>query len=135
MPTRSPGFSIAGPGRRAHRHAHLVADHVGERGLAESRRTVQQHVIERLAALLRRGDRHLQVLADAILADVLVEQARAQPRLVLRVFVDARRGHEAVVRHLATSRNACFNARSKLASDADPMVLIAASAAFSARGR
>ena len=135
MPTRSPGFSIAGPGRRAHRHAHLVADHVGQRRLAEPGRPVQQHVIERLAALLRRGDRDLQVLADAILADVLVEQARAQPRLVLRVFVDARRGHEAVVRHLATSRNACFSARSKLASDADPTVLIAASAAFSARGR
>ena len=121
--------------RRAHRHAHLVADHVGERRLAEAGRPVQQHVIERLAALLRGGDRDLQVLADAILADVLVEQARAQARFVLRVFVDARRGHEAVVRHLATSRNACFNVRSKLASDADPSVLIAASTAFSASGR
>ena len=52
---------------------------------------MQQHVIERLAALLRRGDRHLQVLAHAVLADVVVEDARAQARFVLRVFVDARR--------------------------------------------
>jgi hypothetical protein len=96
---------------------------------------VQQHVIERLVPLLRGGDRDLQVLADAVLADVLVEQPRAQSRLVLRVFVDARRGHEAVVRHLATSRNACFNTRSKLASDDDPTIVTAASAAFSARGR
>ena len=102
---------------RAHRHAHLVADDVGERRLAESRRAVQQHVIERLAALLRGGDRDLQVLADAILSDVLVEPARAQARFVLRVFVDARRGHHAVVRHLASSRNACFNVRSKLPSE------------------
>ena len=68
-------------------------------------------------------------------ASRFVEDARAQSRLVLRVFVDASRGHQAVVRHLATSRNACFNTRSKLASDVDPMILIAASAAFSASGR
>ena len=53
---------------------------------------MQQHVIERLAALLGGGDRDVQVLADAILADVLVELARPQPRFVLRVVVDARRG-------------------------------------------
>ena len=96
---------------------------------------MQQHVIERLAALLRGGNRDLQVLADAVLPDVLVEQARAQARFVLRVLVDARGGHHAVVRHLASSRNACFNMRSKLASEADPSALIAASAAFSASGR
>ena len=59
-------------------------------------------MIERLAALLRRGDRHLQVLADAVLPDVLVERARAQPRLVLDVVVDARRGDEAIVGHVAS---------------------------------
>ena len=99
---RSPGFSIAGPGRRADRHAQLVRDHVRQRRLAETGRTVQQHVIERLAALPRRGDRDLQVLADAVLADVLVEDARAQPGFVLRVLVDARRGHESAgVIHLS----------------------------------
>ena len=122
--------------RRAHRHAHLVADHVGERRLAEAGRTVQQHVIERLAALLRRGDRHLQVLADAILADVLVEHARAQARFVLRVLVDARRGDEAIVRHFApASRSACFSVALEAGVGRDPTVLIAASTAFSASGR
>ena len=135
MPTRSPGFSIAGPRCRANGNAHFVPDHVRQRGLAEAGWPVQQHVIQRLAAMLRGRDGHLEVLADAILADVFVEDARAQSRLVLRVFVDARRGHQAVVRHLGTSRNACFNTRSKLASDVDPMILIAASAAFSASGR
>ena len=51
MPARSPGFSITGPGRRPDRHAELVGDDVGERRLAEPRRAVEQHVIERLAAL------------------------------------------------------------------------------------
>jgi len=90
MPTRSPGFSIAGPRRGADRDAHLVGNDVGERGLAEAGRAVQQDVIERLAPLLRGGDRHLEVLADAILADVLVERARAQPGLVLGVVLGAR---------------------------------------------
>jgi hypothetical protein len=58
---------------------------------------VQQHVIEWLGAPLRRLDRHLQVLADAILPDVLVEQARTQPGFVLSVVFDARRGNETIV--------------------------------------
>ena len=109
------------PGGGAHRHAHLVGDDVGERRLAEPGRAVQQHVIERLAALLRGRDRDLQVLADAILADVLVEQARAQPGFVLRVLVDARRGHHAVVRHRwPASRKRLFQHRARsCASEAD----------------
>ena len=96
---------------------------------------MQQHVIERLAALPGGGDRDVQVLADAILADVVVELARTQSRFVLRVVVDARSGQHAVVRHLATSRNACFRMRSKPRSEDGPIVLMAASAAFSASGR
>ena len=96
---------------------------------------MQQNVVERLAALLRGGNRDLQVLADPVLADVLVEQTRAEPRFVLRVFVDPHPGHEAVVRHLANSRSACFNMCSKPASDVDPSIFVAASTAFSASGR
>ena len=44
--------------------AELVRDDAGQRGFAEAGRPVQQHVIERLAALFRRGDRDLQLLAD-----------------------------------------------------------------------
>ena len=99
MPTRSPGFSMAGPDVARDLHAHLVGDDVRERRLAEARRSVQEDVIERLAALFGGGDRDLQVLADAVLADVLVEQPRPQAGFVLRVFVDARRGDQAIVHH------------------------------------
>ena len=95
---RSPGRSRTGPGRRAHRHAQLVADDVRERGLAEPGRTVEQHVVERLAALPRGRDRHLQVLAHALLADVVAQRPRPQPRLVLGVVVDPRRVDEARIR-------------------------------------
>ena len=91
-------------GGRADLHAQLVGDHVRERRLAEPGRTVQQHVIERFAALPRRRDRHLQVLADAVLPDVVVERPRAQARLVLDVFVHARGGDEAIVHGHAVTR-------------------------------
>jgi hypothetical protein len=50
---------------------------------------VQEHVIERFAALPGGGNRDLEILANAVLANVLVEPARPQPLFVLRVFVDA----------------------------------------------
>ena len=75
------------PRGRPDRHAELVGDDVGERRLAEPRRAVEQHVIERFAALLRRGNRDVQVLADAVLADVLVERPRPQTGFVLDVLV------------------------------------------------
>ena len=60
---------------------------------------MQQHVIHRLGALLRGGDRDLQVFANAILADVFVEPPRTQSGFVLRVFVDACRGDQTIVAH------------------------------------
>ena len=113
MAARSPAFSITGPAVDRIAHAQLVGDDIGERRLAQARRAVEQHVIERLAPLLRRGNRHLQVLAHAILTDVVVERARAQPGLVLRVVIGARRRYYAVVGHAPfiidrnTSRSIC----------------------------
>jgi hypothetical protein len=80
--------------RRPHLHAELVANHIRQRRLAETRRTVQQHVIQRVAALLRSSDRDEQVFTNAILADVVVENARAQPGFVLRLFFYRRGGDD-----------------------------------------
>src|SRR5262245_38791342 len=41
----------------------------------------------------------MQVLADAILADVVVEPARPQSDFVLRVLFDARRGQQSGIGH------------------------------------
>ena len=46
-------------------------------------------MIERFATSARRGDGDLQVLAHLVLADVVVQRARPQARLVLDVVVDA----------------------------------------------
>ena len=76
----------------------------------------------------------MKVFADSVLADVVVQDARAESRFVLRVFVDARCGYDSGVgqTYLANSRNACFNVRSKLPSG---IALTAASTAFSESGR
>ena len=117
---------------RTNRHPKLVGDDGCERRLAETGRPVEQHVVECLAPLACRGDRNMQVLADALLPDVLVERAWPQPRLVLDVVVRAGRGEDVAVAHfinaLSTARKAC----SKAASGA---AVISFSIAFSAAAR
>ena len=64
-------------GRRAEPRAHFVGDHRSESGLAETRRTVQQDVIERFAALSCGLDRNIEVVFDVVLADVFRQHASA----------------------------------------------------------
>jgi hypothetical protein len=64
-----------------------------------------------VASVVLRRNRDVQVFADALLADVLVEGARPEPRLVLTVLLIARRGYDAIVLHVlisarSTSRSA-----------------------------
>ena len=65
-----------GPGRLAQIDAHLVGDDVRQRRLAESRRTENQHVVERLVAAPRRLDEDLHLLLDAGLPDVVGQRLR-----------------------------------------------------------
>ena len=71
----------------ADRNTHFVADHIGERRLAQTGRSVQQNVIQRLAATACRGNRHLQIVSEPILAYVFVERPRTQSCFVLRVII------------------------------------------------
>ena len=73
-------------------------------------------MVERLAALPGRRDRDVQVLANAILADVLVERSRPEPGLVLDVLGHAGGGDDAIghsfmplIRSRSVSFNACSN--------------------------
>src|SRR3981081_943181 len=70
---------------------------MGERRLAQPRRTEQQNVIERLFAFFRGLDEDRELAADFFLADVLVERARPQ-RAVEHFFlrVHRRGGDQAV---------------------------------------
>ena len=57
---------------------HFVGDDVGQRGLAEPRGPVQQHVVDRLAALGRRLDGDLEGFNHIPLADIVGQQLRPQ---------------------------------------------------------
>ena len=59
---------MAGPLVDAKRRSHLVGHDVGERGLAETRRPVEEQVVEGFAALAGRADEDREVLAQAVLA-------------------------------------------------------------------
>jgi hypothetical protein len=91
------GLLNHGAGRRPDRDAELVRNDARQGRLSQTRRAVEEHVVQRFTALLRRGNRDVQVLAHPLLSDVLVERPRAEAGLVLRVFVDAHGGYEAIL--------------------------------------
>ncbi len=75
-------------------HAELARDDLRERGLAQPWRAEEQYMVERLAAGAGRLDEDAQILARALLADELVERARAKRRI--GIFGRAGRGDQAI---------------------------------------
>lgn len=68
-----------GARRDAQLGAHLVGDDVRERGFAQSRGAVQQHMVERVAAHECRLDEDAEVLDDLLLAREGFQFLRADP--------------------------------------------------------
>ena len=75
-------------------HPKLTRDYVRERGLAESRRSREQNVIEYLAALARRGDRHAEHALGTRLSNKFVERLRAQRLIEAPIFFNLGRRSE-----------------------------------------
>ena len=71
---------------------HLVREDAGERRLAETGRTVEQHVVDALSALACGLDRDAKARDGLVLADVFLERAWTELALELRLL---RRGHRA----------------------------------------
>jgi hypothetical protein len=109
----------------AEAHAQFLGDDLGERGLAEPRRPVQQHVVERFAARLRRLDEHPQILADLFLADEFVECERAD--MPLRPVLGQR-----FARHVAGRRFLAHRANSRKASGTSACTLASSPSFFTA---
>ena len=90
---------VAGPldrrsAGRLELHSQLVGDDLRERGLAEPRRTREQHVVERLVALPRCIDQDAEVVLDARLAQVLVADTGDAGAVDLEVVLDEPAGDE-----------------------------------------
>ena len=77
------GFFHHRSGGAADRNAHLVGDDARQRGLAETGRTENQGVVERLGAFARRADEDFHLLFYLLLADVLAQQQRPQRVLIV----------------------------------------------------
>ena len=71
------------PRRHLEAHAQLVGDDVRERRLAQARRAVQQHMVERFLTHASGHDEHLQVLHHLALAAEAVEREGAQGVLIV----------------------------------------------------
>ena len=100
LEVREDGGEVAGALDRgaaggADGDAHLVRDDVREGRLAEAGRAVEEQVVERFAALLRRLDGDAEVLLDAVLAGEVVEAARPQRALASPSSAVAPRREEA----------------------------------------
>jgi hypothetical protein len=54
-------------------------------------------VVERLAAIPRRGERDLEVRLHLLLADVLAEELGAEGKLGLEIVLDGLRGKDSLV--------------------------------------
>ncbi len=94
------------PRRGAKPDAELLGHDLRQRRLAEAGRPRKQHMVERIAARLRRLDEHAQVRARLLLANEFCERARTDRRLEGVRFV-LRRADEAfghpVVRRVSDS--------------------------------
>src|SRR6185436_2413961 len=68
-------------GSLAQIYAHFPGDDVRQRGLAEPRRTEQQDMVQCLRAIPRSLDENLQLAANGLLANILVELLGTQSAL------------------------------------------------------
>ncbi len=94
-------------------HAQLVGNDVAQSGFAQTGRTEQQHVVQRLVALFGSADEDFQLLAHLGLAHILVEELGAQGAFDGLFAVRHRRGrHYAGRRRRGNSKIVGLNAHS-----------------------
>jgi len=67
---------------------HFIGDDVRQRGFTQSRRTVQQHVVERIASHQSRLDENPEVIHDLLLPGEVVQFAGADLIFELQVAFD-----------------------------------------------
>ena len=86
------------PGRGAKTDPQFAGHDLSQRRLAQARRSVQQHMIERLAPGAGGGDENPHVFAHLDLTDEVVQGPGAQPGLG-RIALGPVAGNDAVLRH------------------------------------
>src|SRR5690606_31170233 len=77
--------------------AQFVRDDAGERGLAQPRRPVQEHMVEGFPPLLGRLDENRQTFFNLVLTDVCVQPFRPQARVDVRVLGPPPPAHDPLI--------------------------------------
>ena len=85
--------------------AHFLGNDARKRRFSKARWAVQQHMVERLAALFRRRDKDGKVALRLFLSDVFPKRFRAQ-RTLLRVFAQEGLGHDRLFINVGSKINA-----------------------------
>ena len=88
-----------GPGGGLQPHSQLVGDDSGQGGLSQAGRTVEQHVVQGLAAGAGRRHRDLQVLLDLGLAYILLQNLGAQAELVALLLLEGSPRNDSILVH------------------------------------
>src|SRR5271155_2522253 len=85
------------------RRSHLIRQNLRQRRLAQPRRPVQQHMIQRLTPRARCFHRNLQIFFHPILPDVIGKLLRANAGLYARILIERlpRNNSFSTVRHLS----------------------------------
>src|SRR6267154_592236 len=90
------------------RHVQFVGDNLCQSGLSETRRSIEQRVVQRFVAAASRVDCNLNVFFDAFLSDVFVQALWPHAHIEPRVFVKRLPGHNPLwlsLRHHAFCRS------------------------------
>ena len=76
---------------------HLIGDDTRQRGLTQTRRAVQQHVIERLSAHQRCANKDMEILDNLLLTREIGQLLRSDTILKLQIALDI--SHIAIYAH------------------------------------
>ena len=107
QPGQVAGFFDRGAARTFEVGAAFVGDDVGQRGLAEPRRTAQQDVVERLLAGLGGVNEQFQLLLDPVLPGEIGEFRRSERGFARRIFLVQGRSDETLC-HISRE-STCFS--------------------------
>src|SRR6266849_8199016 len=78
------------------RHVQFIGDDLRQRGLSQAGRSVEQHVVQRLAAAPRRVYRNLNIFLDAFLPDIFFQALRPHAHFDPGVLVERLPGHNSL---------------------------------------
>ena len=96
------GFFDSRTGSHLHVNAHLIGNNAGKSRLAQSRRSVKQHMIQRFSPGFGRLNIDLQIFLSFLLADIFIQRLRPQTVICADILLHSLRCND-TFSHLSVS--------------------------------